>query len=201
MAAIKDRVLTYEELFKIGFAAKTVRKYRVSQDGSIHILRLSSEQKDTLHGDMTLWLIHAEKSLDDIMQLWKDVMKEGERTHGRIAFYDLGDAKELPLVLEILLLSDGSLFFDCYSYGYRDNETAIGHLGGVIGNGFKVDLDDDNTEGMQGLIACILANHIGPKNEFLTDACERVDKVLAELEKQGISVHVATPAELHAEGC
>jgi hypothetical protein len=58
-------------------------------------------------------------------------------------------------------------------------------LGFIIGNGLKIDLA---TEGMPGLIACILANHLGPKNEFLADACERVDKVLVELKKIGVKV-------------
>lgn len=176
--------LTYEELFKIGFGAKTVRKYRISEDGDVHVLRLSSEWVGTLHDDMTAWLILSERSLEGVKDLWNDVRKEGERTNGQIAFYDLGDATELPIILEILLLSDGKLSFDACDYGYRKD--AVGYLGVVVGNGLEIDL---YTGGMAGLVACIIANHIGPKNEFLKDACERVERILSELEKIGVQVH------------
>lgn len=176
--------LTYQELFKIGFGAKTVRRYRISEGGDVHVLRLSSEWVGTLHDDLTMWLIFAERSREGIKNLWDDVRKEGELTNGRVAFYDLGDATELPIILEILLLSDGKLAFDACDYGYR--ESATGYIGVIVGNGLQIDL---YSGGMAGLVTCIIANHIGPKTEFLKDACERVDRILSELKKSGFQVH------------
>lgn len=182
---VEKHSLTYEELFKIGFVSQTTRRCRVSEDGNVHVLRLTTDWTGTLHGDLTMWLIYSKESLGDIKALWKSVTKEGERTDGRVAFYDLGDAKELPIILEILMLSDGKLNFGCYDYSYRKKESARGYLGFIVGNGGEIDLDSND---LQGLIACILANHIGPKTEFLSDATDRVERVISELERQGVHV-------------
>jgi len=179
------KVLPLVDLFGIGYDSKTIRKHHVSKDGKTHVIRLTAQRDDTFHGDLSLWLIYSADSDEPIADLWSSILDEGNRTSGRIAIYDLGDAKELPLMLEMMILGDQSLNFGSFDYTHCDS-THTGHIGYIVGNGYEIDQDE---AGVAGTITGILANHLGPLTPFLQEAEQKADEVMSELERQGFGIH------------
>lgn len=180
---MEPQLLTFEELFKIGFGGDTIRKYHVSNDGKTHILRMTAEMDGAPMGDISIWLIYS-ATAEPILGVLDTITSYCDGMAGRLVVLET-DCNEMPVEFEVLCLSDQKISWTGVEYTKKDGEIE-GFIGCLVGNGYTIDTDKT---GVALILAYILANQLGPIDPFLAYNEKGFGDLVAKLADQGITFH------------
>jgi len=147
-------VIGYQELVANCFSRETLKSAKIGKvKRGPYVARLSWRVEWLPFGEQIVWILFSPQSRRTIDKILDQTINFANFTDRRVLLIDDYDPKKLSIPLEVSMLSDGK--FTCNAMTLTLEDGSTGHIGWFIGQGRKLDLDD---EAVNGALHAIITN-------------------------------------------